>query len=186
MVFSPRTDVKQNQSINQFTLDTVCAHAAAILTEKINRHATKLGNFYSKVNPAKGLQGFDDKLFLSRFFEAVRVVYSNGSSSSRPMKKALLLYAKHTGNVTLREEFLGEKLFTDPELAEFAMDNLKMVASTSTGPEIINGYCIHCRASFVKVFANKSTLCGKCRPPFSEEVLEFLSVSQPEESKRRN
>ena len=112
-----------------FMLDRLCAHVVKTLNDIITEHSTRLTLFLAEKGTEK-LHEFDDKAFLANYLKTVKIVYNVGSNSFLSVKNTLLSYPKLTNYVVLQDELLGKKVFTDPDLLEFARDNLKVMVGS--------------------------------------------------------
>lgn len=162
-----------------FALDTLCKRATHLLVECLVANAKTIQSFFFKAtrksNPEIQMLGIFTarKRFIDYFFDTADRVYKIGSTSFKPLKNALLLYPKLTRCVILREDIFGDRLFTDPGLAGFAVDILKSVVAPSEASErvCIPECCSECGQSVALItsfqqIAETGTrvgLHGKCR-----------------------
>ncbi|KAJ8126755.1 hypothetical protein O1611_g6881 [Lasiodiplodia mahajangana] len=123
--------------------------------------------------------------FVIGYLETARIVYSTDRQLElQSLKPILMNYVKNTGWVVLREELLGERIFTDPTLAGFRDDILK---KTLFGPfrdkrESMKRECAQCecRLGDAAIFGDDITKngwkawCRKCKPVGEPRVMELL------------
>lgn len=110
-----------------FILDTLCDHAWHVLVQHVLDRATDIQSSFRKQAREKEPQyqklgTAENHQFLARFFDVAKRVYGIGIANFPPLRGALRVFVSSTKFIVLQEKIFGNRLFTDPELAGFAVD----------------------------------------------------------------
>lgn len=184
-----------------FSLEGLRQRAVEVLTEYFIYEAYSI---QTSVRLEEELEGVNLSFcgFVSPYLEGVRKVYSPANSDElQPLKATFLLYVKLTRYIALRDELLGEKLRTDPELADFLTDILKATFFRPFGKlkenekgmrayeemESLSQLCKNCdkHGDFMTEFGDtvgghkQEAWCRKCKPLGEENVMKLLGADKP-------